>query len=364
MKKLLAYVTLKREAILLDSGLYIIKAFLAVVAAYYIAHHNPILKLDIISVLFGLMLTLEPVNLTGVRNGLSQVYATILGAACTAVIIYLLGINVFSIALSVAFTLYVCLKIDWRSVSPVAIFTSIYMTQYVQKNMFGEPSIFLTFRLRIYALAAGVFIAIIFNFIFSRFYYKSMINKRIAFIINSIIEILELTFEGISQNDKDKVNKARTLLPTCFNNIDWLFSLFQDLRREHRVKSKVFEVSRVDMDTLSNIIISLRTITHLNYDINYVLLDPSFRQEIADLDSERVSCEFQWILNELRRQNEIFQKGQFLEVRPEKVKFINDEALLSQEELYVRLIHDLIRIKNVICEIKNDIFKYSESLIK
>src|SRR5690348_807192 len=115
-------VRFKKEAILLDSKLYIIKAFFAVMTAYIFAIKNPILKLDTISVLFGLMLTLEPVTLTGIKNGLNQIYATVLGAISTAVIIFIfqsLGISmVWIISLSMAFTLYVCLKIDYRAVSP------------------------------------------------------------------------------------------------------------------------------------------------------------------------------------------------------------------------------------------------------
>ena len=58
-----------------------------------------------ISLLFGLMLTLEPVTLTGVRNGLNQIYASHLGALSTAIIIYCFGINIWTVAISMAFTL-------------------------------------------------------------------------------------------------------------------------------------------------------------------------------------------------------------------------------------------------------------------
>ena len=165
------------------------------ITAYAIAHNNSVLKLDMISLLFGLMLTLEPVTLTGVRNGLNQIYASSLGALSTAIILYCFGINIWTVAISIAFTLYVGLKINWREVSVVAIFTSIYMTQYVQNTAAGQPSIFLTFRLRILALGVGIVIAILFNFLFSLFSYRSMIYKRITFLLGSTISSLTIILE-------------------------------------------------------------------------------------------------------------------------------------------------------------------------
>lgn len=271
MKRFLRVFGLKEQANLLDSKLYIMKSFFAVAIAYVIAYKNPILKLDIISVLFGLMLTLEPVTLTGIRNGLSQLYATLIGALSTAIIIYAGGINTLTISLSVAFTLYVCLKIDWRAVSPVAIFTSIYMTQYVQKTAEGVPSILLTFRLRICALTFGVVIAILLNYIFALLSYKSMTHKRISFILKSIINNLNNTNDGIKSGSKEKIAAEKISLSATFNDIDWVYSLFHDISKEYDFMSKIAEYSYRYMESSKNIIALIRGITHLNYDIDYIL---------------------------------------------------------------------------------------------
>lgn len=357
MKFELSVLKLKKEAILLDSTLYIFKSFVAVIAAYIIAHKNPILKLDTISVLFGLMLTLEPVNLTGIRNGLNQLYSTILGALSTAVIIYVIGINVFSIALSIAFTLYVCLKIDWRAVSPVAIFTSIYMTQYVQKTTSGDPSILLTFRLRIYALVTGVLIAIIFNYLFSRFYYKSMLNRRVAFILDGMIETLDLTIKGMEHHTIDNIHKSKNILPASFNNIDWVFGLFQDIKREYKIKSKVIDVSFFGIERLLNIVLFLRTITHLNYDINYTLLDQNFSWNSIDIDRDRIIGDLNWVKEELKRLSSMFHEGEFSRAYSQVVEFVSDSDLANHEENYIRIVHDIKKMKDNILEINNEISK-------
>lgn len=354
MKSIVSFFKLKKEAVFLDSGLYILKAFAAVMTAYFIAYHNPILKLDIISVLFGLMLTLEPVNITGIRNGISQVYATCLGALSTAIIIYVGGINIITIALSIAFTLYVCLKIDWRAVSPVAIFTSIYMTQYVQKTSLGEPSILLTFRLRIFALVTGVVLAIIFNYLFSKFYYSSMINRRLAFLLHGLQDNLNLTKEGIEKGDLELIKKSKLSLPGSFNNIDWMFSLFNDMKKEYSPKKKAFNMRKLELDKLINVILFMRSIAHLNYDINYVLLEEGTNCTKQPYNN-KLCRELFSALEELKylivniEDNGVTQfKGKHTEGREENLSIYKDEQLL-------RIFQDISSIKLILCKINKEL---------
>ena len=145
MIKFLNIFGFKKEAILLDSKLYIVKSMVAIATGYLVGSKMPIANLDMISVLLGVMYNLEPVNVSGIKGGLNQLLASSLGAACTGVLIFLFGINVYTIAFGMALTLYTSLKINWRMVHPVAIFTCIYMTQFIQVNEFMQPSIWLTF---------------------------------------------------------------------------------------------------------------------------------------------------------------------------------------------------------------------------
>lgn len=268
------YLLLKKEANLFDSKLYIIKAFLAVIFTYLIANQLEFVRKDMISVLFGLLLTLEPVTMTGIRSGLRQIYATFLGALCTAIIISFFGINLWTIAFSISATLFLCLKINWREVSPVAIFTSIYMTQFIQLNAQGYPSVFLTFQLRIFALGIGVFSAILFNFLFALVAYKKMERKRIAFILSTLANHLNQINEGIKSNNQDIILKEKYNLPNTFNGIDWLASLIKDKEKEanllQKLKLKSQYNSLVQLETMLNLI---RSINHLIYDTAYILYE-------------------------------------------------------------------------------------------
>lgn len=291
MKKLTDFLFLRREAYLFDAKLYILKAFMAVLAAYTITRQLPLVHKDIISMLFGLMMTLEPVTVTGIRSGRKQITATILGALTTAIVITFFGINDFTVALSVSATLFLCLKIDWREVSPVAIFTSIYMTQYVQYTSDGEPSIMLTFLLRILALGIGITFAVVFNFLFSAFFYKRLERKRLAYILTSLTEHMQEVKKGIEESDEEQLRRQKELLPGTFLGIDWLTSLIKDKEKEARLKKRLHLNSRYEETvTFQKILIELRNATHMIYDSTYML---SFKLgQMEQQDREAVAAGF------------------------------------------------------------------------
>lgn len=274
MKTIVSLFSLKKEAWLFDSRLYILKTFLSVLTAYAISLLSPnLLRKDMISLLFGLILTLEPVTVTGIRSGLDQIYATTLGAISTAIIITLFGINIWTVALALAVTLFVCLRINWKVVSVVALFTAIYMTQYVQLDAAGMPSVLLTFRLRISALATGVAVAIFYNFIFSLFSYRRMEEKRIAYLLHAIGAHIHNIKKGLVEGSRAIILEEKNHLPHTFNDIDWTFSLLLDKEKEYAFKKKLHLPSKLDYNaSLKKVIGSLRNINHLVYDMSYNLL--------------------------------------------------------------------------------------------
>jgi uncharacterized membrane protein YgaE (UPF0421/DUF939 family) len=295
MKKVTDFLFLKKEAYLFDAKLYILKAFAAVLTAYTITLRLPLVHKDIISMLFGLMMTLEPVTVTGIRSGFKQITATLLGALTTAIVITVLGINIFTVALSVSATLFLCLKIEWREVSPVAIFTSIYMTQYVQYTSGGEPSILLTFLLRILALGVGILFAVAFNFLFASFFYKRLERKRLAYILSSLTEHMKQVKKGIDEFDMEQILRQKELLPGTFIGIDWLTSLIKDKEKEARLKKRLHLNSRYEETVaFQKTLIELRNATHMIYDSTYML---SFKlRELDQQDRVAVAAGFEHLI--------------------------------------------------------------------
>lgn len=267
MKKAIKFLGLSDEAILLDTKLYIIKSMLAIATGYLLGIFFPITRLDMISVLLGVMYNLEPINVLGIKGGVSQLVASTIGAACTGILILVFGINVFTIALGMVLTLYVSIKINWRMVSPVAIFTCIYMTQYVQKDIYGIPSIWLTFRLRIAALGLGVIIAIFYNYVFSHFYYHNIASKRLQFAKKSVLSGLEYTYRKLKSSSEKKTRDYVTIFPTIFNDLDLVHTNVEVMVKESKFLFHLLEPK--ELAIIQNILQHFRDINHLTYDINY-----------------------------------------------------------------------------------------------
>lgn len=264
---------LKREAVLLDSWLYIAKSMAAVAAGYLIGRALPLTRLDMISVLVGVMYNLEPVNLHGIKGGISQLMASAIGAAATGLAVQLFGLNMLTVSMSMGLVLYVSLKINWRMVSPVAIFTSVYMTQYIQNDPQGMPSLLYTFRLRIAALGLGILVAIIFNWLFSVLYYRRLPEKRLELVKVNTLEGLEHTREILSGEKSFSRDEFTRLYSGIFTNIDMVSGNMAAMLGEGRRAQEI----RLQMDMLWK----LKEVNHLTYDTGYVVAGG---QEVTDED--------------------------------------------------------------------------------
>lgn len=238
MIALIKNIFMKREAVLFDTPLFIVKSFAAVMLGYVLFSGNKLLGKDMISLLLGLMLTLQPVNVSGLKSGWDQIVASIIGGGVTAIIVLIGGVNFITVPLAVAATLYITLRINWRSMSVIAVFTSIYMTQFIQLTAAGEPSMYLTLRLRLLSLGTGVLIAVLMNFIFSLVFYRSMLRKRTIFaiekIVNSIADFVIIQQSG----DTTGYEVLEKQIIILFGDIDYIVGGLMDMKRKRTKDGK------------------------------------------------------------------------------------------------------------------------------
>lgn len=228
MRFLFDKIKLSRQAMLFDSYLYVLKGFLSVFTAYILFHNHPIMGKDMISLLFGMMLTLEPVNIIGIKAGFDQIKFSILGGVVTAALVALFGVNVITIPLGVAATMYFALKHNWRFVSPVAIFTAIYMTQYIQLDALGNPSMWITLRLRLLALGSGIGVAILYNYLFSLIFHNRMLRKRVIYIVESLDQNLDTYLREEKSGD---LVALKSNITSLFGDIDQITSYVTEIKR-------------------------------------------------------------------------------------------------------------------------------------
>ena len=264
MKSFASFFALRREAVLLDSWLYILKSMVAVGLGFSLGRAFAITRLDMISVLVGVMYNLEPINVVGIKGGLNQLLTSTLGAICTGILVYLMGYNVtfLTVALGMGLTLYIALKINYRMVAPTAIFTSVYMTQLLQSDALGNPSVLLTFRLRILALGLGIAVALVCNFIFSLAYYRRIARKRLEYVRIQGVFGLKTTFETLYKG-KDR-DACQTLLAGVFNDIEMVKANLESMLKERWMPYGSKEKENVR--ALYAMLLHIKTIVHLAYD--------------------------------------------------------------------------------------------------
>lgn len=337
MERFLKIVGLRKEAILLDSKLYIIKSMLAIGTAFIFGRMFDVTRLDMISVLLGVMYNLEATNTSTVKSGFNQLVASFLGALTTGTLVFFFGVNVFTVMLGMGLTLFLALKIDYRGVHPVAIFTSIYMTQYIQLDAMGDPSIFLTIRLRILALGLGVLIAIIFNYGFSFFYYKTLGQKRLAYLQLKIEEALELTYTYLTSTDY-KTLDYENLFSMLFADVEIVRSNVTILKGERFIPFK--NIEKKTMDIAEENVRSLKVISHMAYDSCYVKDYFNLDLQIEDVNTLHTFMNAFKHINFLedKKQEKLIDENELIEFKTEDIarqRIYNNIDLMNKEYLQI-----------------------------
>lgn len=323
MEKFFGNLKLSRQAMLFDSYLYVLKGFLSILTGYLIFHSHDIIGRDMISMLFGMMMTLEPSNIIGIKSGFAQIKASILGGAVSAIFVMILGVNAFTIAIAVAITMYVSLRFNWRFVSPVAIFTAIYMTQYIQLDAAGDPSMLLTFRLRLMALIAGIAVAVLYNYIFSKFFHNRMLRKRVVYVVESLSEHLDTYIREEKSGDLKALKSAIT---TLFADIDLIvshltdFTQMKQLKNGHGVEYRKYAVALSE----------LRDFTH--YLLDVIMFRMKHETGAADLE---ILAAFRDVLDEMKKV--VLGDSTGLEALSARVREV--EGFEIKEESYLSAMH-------------------------
>jgi hypothetical protein len=193
--------------------------------------------------------------------------------------------------LGMGLTMYIALKIDYRSIPPVAIFTSIYMTQYIQSDALGNPSILFTIRLRVLALGLGVVIALVFNYGFSFFYYRKIAVRRLEYAKGQCVIMLKQTAQNLASSE-DLSQGEDLPFPLIFNDVDTVWSQLKAIRQESSLPFSAAQKN--NLLVAESIVKSLKAIVHMAYDLCYT------RKE-ALLPGDRDLMQLQLLTDQLER---------------------------------------------------------------
>lgn len=264
MFKWVKQLKLPQEAILMDSWLYIFKSMPALAVAYFVGKLIPLQYLDSISLLLGVMYSLEAVNRFGFRSAKDQILASSLGGLSTGLLIIAMNyqVNALTLALGIGMTIYLSLLINYRMVSPSALFTSIYMTQLLRFNSLGQADVFLTLAIRLSSLIIGIIIAMIFNVVYSKLFYKKMSDKRLEFVKRQVVIGLKKAKEVYMH--RVAYQGQSSCLAAAFNDIELVKADLEGLMAEK--EKKVSEIERLGLKHQIQRLVALKNILHLTYD--------------------------------------------------------------------------------------------------
>ncbi len=275
---------LPKEAKYLNTHSFILKVATSMFFAFLIGSHLPIVNKDMISFLFGLILTLEPVNVTGYRTGINQFVATLTGGVITGAVVYIFGATPLALGLSMALVLYFTLLRDWRNLSVVALFTTIYMTQLIQLNAAGQPDIPMTLLVRVTALSAGIVFAMIANIIFSIVVSPNFAKRRLAFLEHRFSKHLKSVLKRLNNYDMVKENDYMAM-SMLFKDINWTISLIKDFKKDPVLKFRKVNISEIDKYIVRAE--KIRMLSHYLADIE-MLIDNA--HPFCNIDDDSVSC--------------------------------------------------------------------------
>ena len=264
MSKLLNKIKLPQEALLMDSWLYIFKSMPALALAFLVGKLIPLEYLDSISLLLGVMYSLEAVNRRGFRSAYYQMITSTLGGLVTGLLIIVMNyqINALTLALGIGMTIYISLIIDYRMVSPSALFTSIYMTQLLRVNSLGQPDVFLTLAVRLSSLAIGILIAMIFNVVYSKLFYQKISDKRLEFVKRQVTIALKTSVTFYEK--RVAIQGQSSCLASAFNDIELVKADLETLMAEK--EKKVSYQERILLKHQIQRLVALKNILHLVYD--------------------------------------------------------------------------------------------------
>jgi hypothetical protein len=160
------------------------------------------------------------------------------------------------------------------------------MTQLLQKDALGHPSVILTFEVRILALGLGIAIALICNFLFSILYYRKLGKRRLEFVKIQGVIGLKKTKEVLLSNEPAAMS-YQPVLAGVFNDIEMVKANLETMMKESQIPFNAKE--KLNLKVYYQMIIEVKTMIHLAYDMLYLKgttnqdIDPSSLNQLDEV---------------------------------------------------------------------------------
>ncbi len=258
MKKRI-YGLLSLRKYLINIKFKVFKSAAAVFISLYIAK---LLKLpDLLSPAFVAVLCIQPTVYTGIRRGLQEFFVSLLGAIFSLIFVLPYGINLITVPLTVAFTIYVAIKLHLDDSISIAIFTVLYIT------LFPGESVIKTTEIRFFSIVIGILSASFVNYLVSFVRYKYLFYTRLL----RASEIIYIRFNQLVDSIYDKdVETLNSLLPEIdqiYKQLSNLKKELNDIRKEINIRKRPGGMSVTAAFYMERILSHYEVIIHHLYDL-------------------------------------------------------------------------------------------------
>ncbi len=249
----------------------VLKSAIAVFISIYIAK---LLKMpDLLSPAFASVLCIQPTVFTGLKRGWQELFVSLLGAVLSVILVLPYGINLITIPITVAVTIYIAIKLNLDESIPIAIFTVLYIT------LFPLQSIWDTVKIRFLSILLGIGSASLVNYLISFIRYKYLFYTRMLRVSDIVYTKFSKLVEGIYDKDIELLNSLLIEIEQIFRQISNLKNEIKDLRREIAWRKHISGINETVAFYMERILANFEVIIHHTYDISRIYSESFSKEE-------------------------------------------------------------------------------------
>lgn len=214
-----------------------------------------------ITIAFAAILCIPSAFYRGLKAGIKNFYATVIGAFVGMVLIMALDKDWLAIPPGVMIVCLACYVFNWLDYFPLAAFTLLVVSYY------PEESIWLSSLERTLQVAVGIGIAMLVNWMVSRFRYRDLYMSRFRGLLRANGEAFDRLEECFLAGNAAGMERIEGRFHRLFRLISSSIDEMADLKKELRIRKESGGLSYQAVVWLARIIDKLAAIAHYSWDI-------------------------------------------------------------------------------------------------
>jgi hypothetical protein len=214
-----------------------------------------------ITIAFAAILCIPSAFYRGLKNGVKNLYATVIGAFVGTVLIVALDKDYLAIPPGVVIVCLACYVFNWLDYFPLAAFTLLVVSYY------PEESNWITSLWRTVQVAVGIGIAMFVNWAVSRFRYRDLYLSRFRELLRIEGEAFDRMDECFLSGNAAGMERLEVRFHRLFRLISSAIDEMADLKKELRIRKESGGLSYQAVVWLARITDRLAAVAHYSWDI-------------------------------------------------------------------------------------------------